>query len=422
MTEPAESRRTITIEDLAEPVLTDAQRAAIDYAETRPVAFDRNRLLDAARRRTGLGDFGAEDFVARLDAMIAAIEADTGLNALGRMIVHDRFVRLLSQRLAFTDLLSRHPEILDIELEPPIIVMGLPRSGTTHLVNLIAADTRVRSLPFWESTEPIPLPGDGPGRDGVDGRYARCENAYAAQMEMVPLLRAMHHQHPQAIEEEIELEDVDLASYTLEWLARVPGWRDYYLALDQRPHYAYVRRMLQALTWLRGPRRWVLKSPQHLEQLGPLVETFPDATFAITHRDPVSVIQSAVTMLAYGDRMRRGAIEPETLVDYWADRVERLLRACVRDHDLLPADRRVDVVFHDFMADEVGTVNDIYERSELELTDRARSQIETFQLENPRGRYGQISYDLQGDFGIDPDALRDRFGFYFDRFGVRAER
>ncbi|HZJ27635.1 MAG TPA: sulfotransferase, partial [Acidimicrobiia bacterium] len=321
MTAAPVPRSTIRIEDLAEPVLTDTQRAAVDYAETRAVDLDRSRLLDAARRRTGLSDFGAEDFVVRLDAMIAAVEADAGLNALGRMIVHDRFLQLSSQRLALNDLLRRHPEILEIELEAPIIVVGLPRSGTTHLVNLIAADTRLRSLPFWESTAPVPMPGDGPGRDGLDARYVRCERGYAAQMAMVPLLAAMHHQHPQAIEEEIELQDVDFASYTLEWLARVPGWRDHYLALDQRPHYEYLRRMLQTLTWLRGPRRWVLKSPQHLEQLGPLAEAFPDATFVVTHRDPVSVIQSTVTMLAYGDRVRRDSIEPETLADYWADRV-----------------------------------------------------------------------------------------------------
>ena len=124
-------------------------------------------------------------------------------------------------------------------------------------------------------------------------------------MQMVPLLRAMHHQYPTAIEEEIELQDLDFSSYTLEWLARVPGWRDFYLRLDQHAHYAYLKKVLQVLTFLRGPNRWVLKSPQHLEQIPALLATFPDATFAITHRDPVSVIQSAITMLAYGDRMRR---------------------------------------------------------------------------------------------------------------------
>src|SRR5205823_13512490 len=127
----------------------------------------------------------------------------------------------------------------------------------------------------------------------------------------------------------------------------------YYFTLDQRMHYAYTRKVLQVLTYFRGPNTWVLKSPQHLEQIPALLATFPDATFAITHRDPVSVVQSAITMLAYGDRMRRAAIEPEELAAYWVDRVDRLLQACVRDRDLLPADRTIDVLFHEFMADDV---------------------------------------------------------------------
>jgi hypothetical protein len=412
----------VRIEDLREPVLDDVQRAAIAYAGSRPVSFDEQDLLDAASARTGLDDFGPDDFRLRLRAMAAAVDADAVLNPLGRMIVRDRLVRLLAQRQLLTDLFRRHPEIEAVDLEPPIIVIGLPRSGTTHLVNLVASDSRLRSLPYWESLEPVPAPGDGPGRDGVDQRYARCARSYKAQMAIAPLVRAMHHQYPEAIEEEIELEDLDFASYTLEWHARVPTWRDHYLALDQRAHYAYLRRVLQALTWMRGPRRWVLKSPQHLEQMGPLLATFPDAAFAVTHRDPVSVIQSAVTMLAYGDRVRRDAIEPEALAAYWVDRVERLLRACVRDRDTLPADRSVDVAFHELMADDVGTVARLYERAGLTISDRARRGLDAFTAANPRGKHGQVVYDLHGDFGLEPAAVRDRFGFYFDRFpGVRPE-
>ena len=104
---------------------------------------------------------------------------------------------------------------------------------------------------------------------------------------------------------------------------------------------------------LRGPNRWVLKTPQHLEQIGPLLSTFPDATIAFTLRDPVAVLQSAITMLAYGDRMRRVAIEADDLAAYWIDRIERLLRAAVRDAHLIPADQRVDVEFGRFMADDL---------------------------------------------------------------------
>src|SRR4029077_2109741 len=131
-------------------------------------------------------DFGAPDFRARLDATIAAVEADAGLGPIGRMAIRSRTIRLLSARLLVEDLVRRRPEILEIELPAPIIVIGLPRSGTTHLVNLIAADQRLRSLPYWESLEPCPLPGDGTERDGIDPRFTRCVRDYEAEMQMVP--------------------------------------------------------------------------------------------------------------------------------------------------------------------------------------------------------------------------------------------
>jgi hypothetical protein len=410
---------TIRIEDLRDPCLDATQRAALEYVATLDLRFDVDGMLATARGRARCDDFGDASFRSRLDVTIAAVEADAGLGPIGRLAIHQRTIRLLTARLLVEDLVRRRPEILEIALPAPIVVIGLPRSGTTHLVNLIAADTRLRSLPYWESLEPCPPPGDS-DPDGV-AREARCRRDYDAQMQMVPLLRAMHHQEPKAIEEEIELQDLDFASYTLEWLARVPAWRDFYLTLDQREHYAYMRKVLQVLTYFRGPSRWVLKSPQHLEQIPALVATFPDATFAITHRDPVAVIQSAITMLAYGDRMRRVAVEPEALAEYWIDRVDRLLRACVRDRDRLPAERSVDVPFHEFMADDVGTVERIYERNGRAMTLEARGQLDAFMAANPRGKYGHIAYDLRGDFGLDPAEVRARFGYYFDRFPVVEE-
>jgi Sulfotransferase family len=411
----------IRIDDLRAPRLDEAQRGALEYVASLDLSLDPDELLTAARARARSDDFGAPDFRARLHAMVDAVEADKGLGPLGRLAIRQRTTRLLTSRLLVERLVRTQPEILDIELPAPIIVIGLPRSGTTHLVNLIAADPTLRSLPYWESLEPVPLPGDGPARDGVDPRFARCKRDYEAQMRMVPLLSAMHHQEPTAIEEEIELEDLDFASYTLEWLARVPAWRDFYFALDQMPHYAYMKKVLRVLTFLRGPNRWVLKSPQHLEQIPVLLATFPDATFAITHRDPVSVIRSAATMLAYGDRMRRSAIEPEELGAYWVDRVDRLLRACVRARDLLPSDRTVDVIFDEFMADDVGMVERIFARAAHPMTDATRRQLDAFVTEHPRGKHGRLQYDLQRDFGLDPDTVRARFDYYFDRFPVRAE-
>ena len=178
--------------------------------------------------------------------------------------------------------------------------------------------------------------------------------------------------------------------------------RDAYLAADQTPSYAYMKKVLKVLQWHNRKERWVLKSPQHLEQLGPLLSTFPDATFAVTARDPVSVIASTITMLAYGDRIRCRKVDLARVGAYWCDRIETLLRRCVRDRDLLPAERSIDVLFHEFMADDVAMVERIYEIAGLPMTGAARGQLGAYMAANPRGKHGRVAYDLRGDFGIDP--------------------
>lgn len=408
--------------DLTSPQLTEVQQQILKFTESRPVEFDIDVMLAEARDQAGATDLDDTDrFTDRLNAHVAAIEADDGLRHLARSTLRQRVVRLLRNRLSLIELIKRYPEIESIPIEKPFIVVGMPRSGTTHLVNLIAADPRRRALPYWESQEPLPVPGGGPDEHGVDPRYTRCKQEHDALMVSAPVVAAMHDRFPEAIEEEVEILDLDLASYVLEWHARVPDWRDYYLNLDQRQHYAYLRKVLQALTFLRGPRTWILKSPQHCEQLGPLMATFPDATVAFTHRDPVAVIQSAITMMAYSDRLRRTSIDPGWLVDYWTDRVHRLLSACVRDRGLVPEERSIDVSFHQLNGNEMPLLEELYRRGDTELPAKVCDRFQKYLDGNPRGKHGRVRYDLQRHFGVSADELRDRFDFYFDRFDVRAE-
>lgn len=415
------SDTAVVIDDLVTPNLSALQRQILDHLGQRPVELDPDTLIRRAVQRTGLADFGSDDFRGRLVAQVAAIEADTGNTNLNRLTLRNRIIRLLSSRLLLTDLLARYPEIHAIEIEKPIIVVGLPRSGTTHLVNLIAADERRRALPYWESQEPFPLRGEGPDAAGIDPRYARSVAEHDMVRQTAPHTAAMHDRHPSAIEEEVELLDIDFASYVLEWHARVPQWRDFYLGLDQDRHYRYLRTVIQALTFLRGPRQWVLKSPQHCEQLGPLIRTFPDATVAFTHRDPAAVIQSAVTMLAYGDRMRRSSIDPQWLIAYWTDRIERLLRACVTDRALIPDDRSIDIGFHRLNGNEMAIVDDLYARTGTRAPETTRTALQRYLADNPRGKHGQVRYDLQRHFGCSTEDIRSRFEFYFRRFDVRPE-
>jgi len=415
--------KAIRIDDLKHPQLTAAQQAAVEYGKTLHVDFSEDAILEAARQKTGLSDFGANDFRVRLRLLCDEWGGDAEVNGLHRSVLHGYLFRYACNRLLIQDTWNKHPEIFEQKIEQPLIVIGLPRSGTTHLVNLLAADQRFHSLPLWESYEPVPLPGERASCDQNDPRYQRCAQAWVGMQTTLPLLAAMHPMNPDHIHEELELMGPDFASYNFEWLSPSPRWRDHYYASDQTSHYQYMIDVLKLIQWRRGEphKRWVLKCPQHLEQIPVLHKLFPDATFAVTHRDPVAVIQSTVTMLAYGERTRRAIVDTGALIDYWGDRIEHLLRACVRDRDLLPAERSIDVLFHEFMADDLAMVEKIYAVAGLPITDAARGQLAQFLIEHPRGKEGRVIYDLAKDFSVEPAALRERFGFYFERFPVRVE-
>jgi len=422
----AATTEDIRITDLGRPQLSEEQQAARAYADTLDIDLSAAGILREACEATGLTNFGPGDFRARLQLLCDEWGSDPALANLGRLSLRNKLLQHASSRLLIQDVLTRHPEIHDIEIRAPIIVAGLPRSGTTHLLNLMAADSRLRSLPLWESYEPVPRPGEKPLANGVDPRYQRCEDTWQMMKSLSPLVAAMHPMNPDHIHEELELMGPDFASYNYEWLAVSPRWRDHYYATDQTPHYEYMKTVLKILTWRDGDHtgaytRWVLKCPQHLEQLPVLDRVFPDATVAVTHRDPVSVIQSAVTMLAYGQRINRTRVDLQGLITYWSDRVMHLLQACVRDRGVIPPERSLDVLFHEFMADDLAMVEKIYARADLAMTATARGELRAFIDAHPRGKEGRVIYDLQGDFGVDPAELRARFGFYFDRFPVRAE-
>jgi hypothetical protein len=412
----------IRIDDLASPVLTDHPRRGLQYGESRHTELTVDAVLEAAAAAVGLDDFGPDDFHERLGLQLAEMDADPERTGLGRLMMFGDCTRYASNRLRIRQLLQEHPEILDVEIEKPVIVIGLPRSGTTNLVNLLASDSRFRSMPLWESYEPVPDPREPSGPDGLDPRWSRCQQAWEAMQAGAPFVAAMHPMEPDHIHEELELMLPDFSSYNLEWVARTPRWRDHYLAHDQTPHYAYMKTVLQILQWYRPRERWVLKSPQHLENIGALMATFPDATIVVTHRDPVAVVQSTITMVTYGARTAYRSTDPEWYRDYWTERIGLLLDASIRDRHLLPEGRVIDVFFHEYMADELGTIQRIYDAAGIELTQGARAEITAHQAAHPRGKEGRVVYDLRGDFSTTPEEVRSRFGAYLETFpNVRIE-
>jgi hypothetical protein len=407
----------IEITDLRAPQLTQGQRQAIAAAEANPIALTEEAVLGAAMQATGLSDFGPDDFHERLRRLIDEWNADVRMYKIGHAFLFGYLLRYAKNRLLIQDYLKKHPEVRDEPIERPIIAVGLPRSGTTHLLNLLGADSRLRSTPLWEINEPLPLPGEPLAPGGVDPRYARCAAQWEMTQAQAPLVAAMHPMEPDHLHEDLELMCPDFSSYNFEWIARSPGWRDYYLSHDQTPHYEYMKTVMKILQQRDGKRRrWVTKCPQHLEQLPVLRKVFPDATIAITYRDPVEVIQSAITMLGYGERMRYPYVDAQGLLDYWTDRVERLLRACVRDRHLWPEAQSVDVPFETFMADDMAVVREIHAKAGLPESETAEREMRDFIANHPRGKHGQLVYNLERDFGVSPDELRKRFDFYFDAF------
>jgi hypothetical protein len=423
VTRPIASRPPdVRIEDYHQPRFSpEIRELRSQMAALAPsLALEPDALKVAAVEQTGLTDFGDPWLDEPLEVLCRALREEAGLSAPGLVTTWFMLAGLLKNRLLIEDLLHRHPEIRQVSVARPIVICGLPRTGTTHLHNLMSADPALRHLPYWESLEPLLAPSDQPGPGEQDPRRARTEQALWMVNEAMPLFVRMHEMTVDHAHEEIQLLAIAGSTMLFETTAPMPTWRDWYLSTDQTPAYEYLRSILQVLQWVRGPHRWVLKSPQHLEQFGPLARTFPDATFVVTHRDPVSVTSSMCTMLAYSGRMAVEQVDPEWYGRYWSDRLERMLGACVRDRDLLPGAQSVDVRFGEFMADDISMVRRIYELAGQPFTAETEAAMTAFMDEHPRGRHGRVAYDL-GDFGLDRDERRAALRFYTERFGVEEE-
>ncbi|WP_422342781.1 sulfotransferase family protein [Parasphingorhabdus sp.] len=413
--------RVFEILDMRNPVLSEAQKTALDAAARASFDFSAKAIMQAAQDQTGLSDFGKMDFVERLDLWCQCVKDDKFLSPVSHAALWSMFLRYACDRLRVEDICNRHPEILDIEIDRPIIVAGPPRSGTTHLLGLLSADNRWRSLPWWEATAPVPTEADAPTADNPNPRWSRAQTGWEQQDALMPLFKYMHEFSPDHISEDIELQALDFSSYLIEWMALVPKWRDYYLSHDQSGTYAYLKKGLQVLTFLNGPNRWVIKCPQHMEQLPVLRKTFPDATYVITHRDPVGSIRSTLSMWLYASRILRTKSDPEEPKKYWIDRYKTLLQRCVQDHGCLPAAQTVDVFFHQWIKDPDLILKEIYSKASMPLDAKVLTKLHKYHSDNDPGVKGRVIFDLERDFDISAEDIRQHFKFYFDRFPVEQE-
>ncbi len=405
----------VQLDDLAEPRFSPQidQIRDLMAAMAPECPLEAEALHAKATADTGLSDFGSDDYRERLDVYIAALREIGGLHGPGIVNFHAQLVQWLKNRLLLNDLLARHPEIYDIELLPPVVIAGLPRTGTTHLHNLLAAAPTFRTIPYWESAEPFPLPAE----IGVepDPRKTRMDAAVEFMNAAMPLFPLMHEMTTEHVHEEIQLLANDFSTMLFETLAYVPRWRDYYLGHDQTSSYQHLAVQLKALQFLRGGRRWLLKSPQHLEQLPVLDAVFPGAIVVCTHRDPVPVALSMIAMLTYTARMHCAPVPVQEIGASWIGRLQTMLDALVHDRYVIPPERSTDVRFDDFMADELGIAERVYDLAGEPLTNAARTAMSDYLQDHQRGRLGQIATSAEM-FGLDEHDLPARFTRYTDRF------
>jgi hypothetical protein len=405
----------VVLDDLDAPVFAPHVQEILDSVA--PMAtelrFDPAELKALAVEAEGIDDFGDDHHEEALAVLCGALITDVELSPMGVVSQHTLLVQLLRNRLRVQRELTRHPDIRDIEVEAPIIVAGLPRTGTTHLHNLMSADPALRSLPYWESLEPVP-PDDERGVS-PDPRRERCDLALGFMDEAMPYFKRMHEMTTDHVHEEIQLLAMDFSTMLFESVVPLPTYRDWWKATDQTASYRYLKDVLRVLTHERGGIRWILKSPQHLSCFPVLAEVFPDATFVVTHRDPSAVTLSMAAMVAYSCRMNLANPDPKAMGAYWRDRVGDLLADCARDRDLLPAEQTIDVGFDAFMADDLAMVERVYALAGQPFDAPARTAMAGYMASHPRGRHGGVHYDLAA-VGLDRDALDAGFTTYRERF------
>ncbi len=348
-----------------------------------------------------------------LDALVTALRDDAALSLLGRIAARGDTVRLLATHLRIERALRAHPAIAETALPPPIFVIGLPRSGTTFLHRLLAADPASRTLPYWESFDPLP-PGRGPDR-----RAAQVDGMMRQLAAIAPAYQAIHPMTAADPEECVALFMNVLRTLQVDIQYRVPGYVRWLLAEDAGIAYRAYRRQLQLVHHHRPHgRRLVLKDPTHLVHLATIREVFPDATFVFIHRDPAFTFSSICSLHAYtraifSDDVDPKAVGREIMGGHWPVALERAEAA----RAALPAESCVDVRHADLARDPLGTVQAIYAGLGLTLDGAARASMECF-LRREAARPPHVHEHAPAGFGLVGAAIRDRFVDYVARHAL----
>ncbi|NWG52133.1 MAG: sulfotransferase [Hydrogenophilaceae bacterium] len=402
----------------AYPHFSDAARRILDAAAEQPrPSFDPDALTATARAQTGLSDFGDAPLVAPLSILCRALCDEVELHALGAHYAHRQIIGLLSTRLRLVDLWKRRPEILGIPVERPLIIIGLPRSGTTILHKLLGQDPMRRRSPFWEQVMPLPIGETPPG--GADPRIAMAQASIDTLYTLAPEFLSAHEITVDEPDEDIIQLIYGFASKQFEWSYVVPSYVRHYREADHTIGYQWFKRVLQTSQFLRpGASRWVLKAPQHLEHLEALTQAFPDAILIQTHRDPADAVISLASMTCCGQRRYFDHPNPHFAGANMADIVERLLRKGEESRARL-TQPIIDIPFDAFRQDQIGCVKHIYAVAGDALSAQAEARMTAWIAANRMQKHGAHDYAAE-DVGLSLADLQRRFAFYRPRFEART--
>jgi hypothetical protein len=385
------------------------------------ISLDADELLETAQRATGLGDFGGDEFRTPYRIFLRACEDEARLHPLGRMLVRGDVLTWLSNRLRLEDARKRDPAIAAQRIERPIFITGLPRTGTTILHELLMQDPANRVPLHWEVRFPCPAPETD--RYANDPRIARAEDELQLWNHIVPEYRAMHELGAQIPVEDIQITPPSFVSDELMGRHVVPSYAAWYASADKSVALAFHRRFLQHLQSRHARARWVLKSPSWLGLLPVLFGEYADARVVITHRDPLKVLPSVVSILYSTAFVRSDAVDAATFKGWFSPETCRALidaMTAFRDSGATPREQFCDVRYADLVRDPAGAVESIYDRFGIAFSPELAARIRAYVASKPRGKHGAHHYSFDA-LGRDAGAERERFRSYQERFGVPSE-
>ncbi|MBV7569472.1 sulfotransferase [Pseudomonas sp. PDM27] len=374
-------------------------------------------LAEASSRAGGLDDFGPGDFRQGLRVLADALKNEACLSPAGRGLLREKLLGQLVNRLVMEDHLRCHPEILEQPIEDPLVIVGLPRTGTTLLQRTLAVDPQFSKALWWETRYPAPLPGET--LEQPQKRIARARDEVAGMIEFLPQLLAIHPLDAEQPDEEFMLMEHSFLC-AMDSYVNVPSYTAWLDAQDQTQVYRYLKRTLQFLQWqqarrgIEPGRRWLLKSPQHLHTLELLFEVFPKAQVVLTHREPARTIPSLASFIHTLWLLYSDEADAEAVGEQWNRRMARALRHGMAVRERMPPERFLDVHFEDTVAEPQAVVERIYQFAGLQLTPQTRSAMAQWLQANGREKRAVHHYS-PGQFGLSEEILQRDYAEYRTR-------